>query len=187
MAEPRPLPAPPPGMDARVDHEGVTWRFGRRVDVAVVAAGVGLAMALVPVGVGRGGLLVLPLALACLAVVIASLRRTTLRISSRSLDLHTKTLLGTDRAQIRIDDVTDARCARSDRGDLALVVRTAQQTVVVGAHQPEEALGWALLAVEHARRASAGREAAEGREWSFQRYAPDEVTRLREDPERDPR
>jgi hypothetical protein len=79
---------------------------------------------------------------------------------------------------VRIDDLVEARCARSDRGDLALVLQTHHETIVIGSRQPEHALQWMLRAVEHARGRNAEREAEDGREWGFLRRAPEEIARL---------
>jgi hypothetical protein len=176
-------------MDTALDHDGVCWTYGQRTDVALGAGG---AVLLLLVG-GIGGTFALgwlagagiaAVALVPALIALQALRRTTVRLTTRALSIEGRAPLplgwGSERREIRIDDIRDARCAQSDRGDWALVVRTRDETVVVGSGHDEDWLRWLCSAVEHARARNAQREAVDGREWGFLRTAPEAIERLRE-------
>lgn len=175
------LPLPPPDMTVAQDHEGLAWRFGQDPAVAAMAglfaASLAVAGALGAAAGLRGMLALLLVALLPLWVAIFAMRRTTIRLTSRALRVQGR---GSERQDLRLDDLVEAKCSQSSRGDWALVVRTRNETAVLGARQPEEHLRWMALAIEHAIRRSGHREAVDGREWNFLRRAPEEISRLRE-------
>jgi hypothetical protein len=174
------LPPIPPGMNASFDHDGAHWRLTRNLNVALVA----FAMALL-----TGTLLVpyWPWSLGPAAVIwpisglvlVQSLQRTQVRVNSHELTLEQRSLGRIQRRIVRVDDIVHHAVATSDRGESALVVKTREETVVIGAGCDPRHLAWLAQAVGAARRLTGLREQEEGREWSFLRRAPEALDVLR--------
>lgn len=173
--------APPPAdMGAEVDHDGVVWRLGGQPGLQLAAVSTLIAM-------GAGGVVVgtWAIAAAVLLAIIPGLvfaqasRRSTIRITLRSVVVETRGLLGrTTRERFPLDEIREVKVAASDSGDWALLVVTDATRHRIAPRARREHLDWLCERVEQARSLFAEHERREGREWSFLRKVPDELDDL---------
>jgi hypothetical protein len=170
----------PPGMDASYDHDGAHWRFGGSVLAVLVSVLVGLVA--LGAGVAFGGwvwALVGLVWLVALLVLAQSLPSTRVQVTMRAVIVEHRSLSGLTRQVVRLDDITQQVVASTTSGDSALVLRTRDETVVIGSGCDPQHLTWFCQMVEHARILISVREQREGREWTFLRKAPEEIDQLR--------
>lgn len=172
-----------------VDHEGVAWTYGRRELAALACVAVFVAAFLVGIVAYPVAPAVSPIAalvaLVAVYVAVRAMGTHTARVTTRAITVTTRTALGgTSVTNVRLDDVVHASAAQSKHGDWALVVRTRDETTVIGSGEPKDEVVWMGSAVHQAIHGSSERERVEGREWGFLRNAPEAITALTDDPHR---
>ncbi|MEQ1507684.1 MAG: hypothetical protein ABMB14_35975, partial [Myxococcota bacterium] len=140
------LPPPPPGMDARVDHEGVTWAIGvhhGQLTGGVLAIAVGLVGVAAGLAVGTAfgpWIAALGLVIAAIGATVATQATRTTEVQLRARTVTVTKRSGWPRAvtrqAVRIDDLTAVRVGS------AVAVETRDDAVVFGAHTPRAHLDW---------------------------------------------
>jgi hypothetical protein len=171
----------PPGMTASYDHDGAHWRFGGSTLAALSSLMVALTALLA--GLAYGGwvwALAALVLLIALVVLLQSLPSTHVQLTLRAVIVEHRSLAGLQRQVVRLDDITQQSVASTTSGDSALVLRTREETVVIGSGCDPAHLVWFSQMVQHARSLTSLREQQEGREWTFLRKAPEEIGQLRE-------
>ena len=112
--------------------------------------------------------------------VVVTLRGHRLRITEWAITIEERGLFSSDRIVIPLGELVGVRLGHAvmDENRWALVIKTKEESHLIGAGMARVRLGWVLDAIQEAERTRARREGVDGREYLFEKVVPDEVRDL---------
>ncbi len=133
--------------------------------------------------VAPGALAGVGLAAVAIATVVVTRRfeRWRFWITERAVDVQLRAGWRSRRWRLSLDALRSARVVdpQEDYGDPVLVITTEDQAPLrIGEGRPRDELEWIVACIEAAHCTAQRREDVDGREYNFQKQAPDEIDRL---------